>query len=255
MSYPPIAEASPPDESRITWGLRELLLSILVVIGAIVLSVAMVVVPVAVVFGTDSVETHVASALSSITLDLLAIWGMLLLVWRSGGTLQALGTRRPVRPYDAAREEGFPWGYYAGMVAVGLILSYVALVSYVVAIDALGLDFLKPSEQIPDDYLRSNAVVAVLAVAVVIVAPVCEELFFRGFVFGGLRPKMGFVFAGLTSGLIFSVAHQQFGLVLPFAAIGFIFAFLYSRTGSIFVSMTVHFLFNLISFSLLVANR
>jgi membrane protease YdiL (CAAX protease family) len=50
------------------------------------------------------------------------------------------------------------------------------------------------------------------------------------------------------------MAHTQLGLIIPFAAIGFILAFLYQRTGSIFVSMSLHFLFNLISFTLLVVS-
>jgi membrane protease YdiL (CAAX protease family) len=257
LSY--LASTGPalPDEPQVTWGPRELVYAILIAFVGLLVAVSAVVTPAAAVFGTKSVEADTANAISQILFDFFAVAGVIYLVRHSGATLTALGLRKPVQRTSLLtleRQAGFPWGYYFGLVVSGLILSYIALFSYVIAVDALGIKFLQPDDQIPKDFLRRDVVVAVLGVGVVAVAPVCEELFFRGFIFGGLQRIWGFMPAAIVSGLLFSALHFQFGLIIPFGAIGFIFAMLYNQSRSIFVSMTVHFLFNLISFTLLVAQ-
>jgi membrane protease YdiL (CAAX protease family) len=86
-------------------------------------------------------------------------------------------------------------------------------------------------------------------------APISEEIFFRGFLFGGLSRYMSFLPAGLLSGIIFASAHAQSGLIIPFTIVGMILAATYRRTGMIYTSMGVHFLFNAISFTALVLTR
>jgi membrane protease YdiL (CAAX protease family) len=77
---------------------------------------------------------------------------------------------------------------------------------------------------------------------------------FRGFLFEGFRKHWGFLLAALLSGLLFAGAHGQPGLVIPFGMIGFIFAFVYQKSRSLPTSISAHFLFNLINFSLLVSQ-
>ena len=53
-----------------------------------------------------------------------------------------------------------------------------------------------------------------------ITAPLAEEIFFRGFIFGGLRRYMNLATAGAISGFLFALAHGDPGLILPFWGIG-----------------------------------
>jgi membrane protease YdiL (CAAX protease family) len=73
---------------------------------------------------------------------------------------------------------------------------------------------------------------------------VIEEIFFRGFIFGGLWEQIGWVRAGLISSLLFGLAHLSVYLVLPFAAIGFLFAWSYRRTGSLLPGILAHAITN-----------
>jgi membrane protease YdiL (CAAX protease family) len=86
-------------------------------------------------------------------------------------------------------------------------------------------------------------------------APLGEEIFFRGFIFAGLIRFAGPAWAMLVSGFIFSIFHvtspETAGLVVPFTAVGALFAWLYYRTGSLWPSIGAHLLFNLVSFVLL----
>jgi membrane protease YdiL (CAAX protease family) len=86
----------------------------------------------------------------------------------------------------------------------------------------------------------------------VLTAPFTEELLFRGFLYGGMRRYTSPASAALVSGGLFSALHFSPALFLPFLCIGAMFALAYERTHSIFVSMLIHFFFNLLSFLLIV---
>ena len=54
-----------------------------------------------------------------------------------------------------------------------------------------------------------------------------------------------------VSGFVFSLAHQDVGLIIPFTLVGIVLAYTYEKTGTLFGSISVHFVFNLVSFALL----
>lgn len=74
----------------------------------------------------------------------------------------------------------------------------------------------------------------------VIVAPFVEEVFFRGFVFAGLRGKYGWVPAALISAGLFALVHLQPVSFLPIFLMGMIFAYLYQRSNSIWPGLIMH---------------
>ncbi|HEV2582758.1 MAG TPA: type II CAAX endopeptidase family protein, partial [Ktedonobacteraceae bacterium] len=73
---------------------------------------------------------------------------------------------------------------------------------------------------------------ATLIVAV-FVAPFCEEVFFRGFVFPGLRNKMPVALAIITSALLFAIAHVDPASFAVLLAIGLMLGVMRWRTNSI----------------------
>jgi membrane protease YdiL (CAAX protease family) len=81
-------------------------------------------------------------------------------------------------------------------------------------------------------------------VAGIIVAPVVEELFFRGFVFAGLRGRYGWLKAALVSSALFAVIHLQPLAIPPVFILGFVFAVLYQRSGSIWPAILMHLFTN-----------
>jgi membrane protease YdiL (CAAX protease family) len=89
-----------------------------------------------------------------------------------------------------------------------------------------------------------------------IVAPFTEELFFRGFLFKGLREKYGWVNALMFSSIIFALFHGQVATLIPTFLLGALFAYLYQRTESVFPGMLLHFAVNSIGvIVLLIANQ
>ncbi len=81
-------------------------------------------------------------------------------------------------------------------------------------------------------------------IAAVIVAPICEEVFFRGFVFAGLCRGMPVGWALVLSALIFATTHADPGSFVVLFAIGLALAFLRWRTHSIWPGIALHALNN-----------
>ncbi len=108
---------------------------------------------------------------------------------------------------------------------------------------------VEPQGNIPDKVFDSVPLVVLVALLSLVLAPIIEETFFRGFLFGGLRGRWGVFFAALASGLLFALAHIDPLLYVPFTLVGMVFAWGYVYSGSIFSSMIAHLLFNAVSFS------
>jgi hypothetical protein len=73
-----------------------------------------------------------------------------------------------------------------------------------------------------------------------IVAPVVEEIFFRGFVFAGLLERYSWKKAATISSAIFALLHLTPTAVIPLFITGWIFAFLYYQSRSIWPAILMH---------------
>lgn len=100
---------------------------------------------------------------------------------------------------------------------------------------------------------------AVVAGALIIaVAPVSEEIFFRGFMYGGLRSRLPVWAAALISGGIFGLLHytdpNSLTVVPQLALLGVVLAWLYERTGSLWPPIMLHVVNNAIAFAIVTST-
>jgi len=79
-----------------------------------------------------------------------------------------------------------------------------------------------------------------MAAIAVLVAPLAEEMLFRGVLFAAMRARFGFWAAALASSLVFGVVHLAPAQLLPLAALGMVLAWMYERTGSLWPSVVAH---------------
>ncbi len=102
------------------------------------------------------------------------------------------------------------------------------------------------------DLLRSEggslAAKSLVALLVIVEAPLIEEPLFRGIVFRGFARSMPMWGAIALSGFVFALVHVNAATFIPLWFIGAAFAWVYWKTGTILAPMAVHFLFNLINF-------
>ncbi len=88
-----------------------------------------------------------------------------------------------------------------------------------------------------------------LTLFAVVLAPISEELLFRGCLYRFLKSKTNIPFAFLISGTLFSLMHANLATFVPLMVIGILLAYLYEEEGNILVPMCFHACFN--AFSLL----
>jgi uncharacterized protein len=81
-------------------------------------------------------------------------------------------------------------------------------------------------------------------VALVVIAPVAEEIFFRGFVFAGLRARYDWKWAAVISAAGFAAVHLSLAFFVPAFIMGIALAYLYAKSGSILPGMIVHVVMN-----------
>jgi len=95
------------------------------------------------------------------------------------------------------------------------------------------------------------------AMEFVVLAPLFEEIIFRGILFTTLRKKFSFPISMAASGLIFALAHG-YGVIAFLSVLwsGFLWAWAYERTGSVIPGMLAHVVNNgLVVYSLVVFFR
>jgi membrane protease YdiL (CAAX protease family)/uncharacterized RDD family membrane protein YckC len=100
--------------------------------------------------------------------------------------------------------------------------------------------------------LRSefNGSLALTLVAVAVVAPIAEEVIFRGFAFRWLWGRLPLWAAVVVDAALFSAAHVGWGepvLFLPIFASGCLLAYLYAKSGSIWPGVLVHATINAVA--------
>jgi membrane protease YdiL (CAAX protease family) len=104
------------------------------------------------------------------------------------------------------------------------------------------------------DRAVSGVDVFVLVLLVVLGAPVIEELFYRGLVFGSIERRFGGVAAVLGSSVVFALVHFQLYDLLPLFVAGLVFALLRARYGRLGPGIWAHIGFNLIAVVALLAT-
>jgi membrane protease YdiL (CAAX protease family) len=82
--------------------------------------------------------------------------------------------------------------------------------------------------------------VIVAFVAFVLLAPLAEELFFRGLLFAALRGRLGPHWTPVVTGVIFGALHGEPRAFISLALLGIVLGVLYERTGSVIPGILLH---------------
>lgn len=86
-----------------------------------------------------------------------------------------------------------------------------------------------------------------LIVSAVILAPICEECCYRGFLYNMLKRYNGVFAATIATGLLFSAVHTALLQFIPLAVFGCVMCLVYEYTRRLWVPIVIHMLFNAIS--------
>lgn len=174
--------------------------------------------------------------------------GGMTLLWvglRYRGAVPALGlpSSRPSRDVLA--------GLLYGVGLFFLTVLVVAPVVYTLIRVFTGDPVTPPQQEVlPEN--PDSVQVALGGLVVVLGAPVGEELFFRGLLFGALRRRHRFAVAATVSAAVFAVFHVLPLLMPLLFVVGLGLAYVYERRGSLLASMAAHAGFNVVGYLFIV---
>ncbi len=165
--------------------------------------------------------------------------------WGSGNVGADLGLR--FRAADLGLGPAAAVVMFGVVIAVGLIVR------------ALGVPQTSNLQNV-EGHLRGPVLVFLIVLSGVL-APVTEELLFRGVLMRGLAARWGAGVAVLGQGVVFGLAHVLFdggwgnvGLVLPLTGVGIVLGFVARTTGRLGAGMIAHSVYNLGQIALLIAS-
>jgi CAAX protease family protein len=154
----------------------------------------------------------------------------------------------------AAKLARWPAGEYLGLVQPAIrpaLIAILILIVFLLGYDALtyvlGRDIVTPFQVDTYRTARDGGTLPLLWLTFVVVAPVAEEIMFRGFLFRGwVRSESSAIPAIVVISLLFAAIHVQydwFGMLQVFF-IGLLLAIARWRSGSTLLTILMHVLIN-----------
>jgi len=170
-------------------------------------------------------------------LSLIIVLGVPWLLKRRRTNKQELGLTRLVSWLDIGLAP-------AGFV-VYLVISVLLLALFSTLIPAIDMEQVQQNgfEGIGQRYEYVLAFVTL-----VIIAPLAEEVLFRGYLYGKLRAKVPLWAAILLTSLLFAAIHGQWNVAIDVFALSVVLCILRDITGSIWSGILLHMLKNGVAF-------
>lgn len=234
---PPIHPEHAPERQRraVPWRAREAIFVLLLAVGATALSVGVI---------ASLVTGDLGDALVILVSE--AMLGLAVVTWvgiRHRLPPTALGLRWPGRA-----------GVWAGLGggALGVVLAQFVVNPIVISlVERVKGAPVETPRQI--DFARPGAVVlTITGISVIVIAPLVEEMFFRGFLYRGLRRWASPGGAAVISSVIFAGTHV-IPLIMPaIFVLGLVLSRLVERRDSLVPSIVAHAAFNAVGFTVLV---
>ena len=141
-----------------------------------------------------------------------------------------------------------PWRRAVGLAVLTIVVFLLFSAIWVVALN------VKEEDTKLLNALGTNETALLLAASALlttVIAPICEETLFRGYIFAALTKWKGWIPGAILTGVLFGAVHLGSAPVedlIPLGVLGFALCFLYRRTGSLYPCIAVHSLNNSIAF-------
>lgn len=151
--------------------------------------------------------------------------------------ISALGLRK----FPILRSTIYIVSFYF-LFAISILSAYL-----IVSIVLPSIDINQPQDHIFEFGTKGIGYIISFIVAVLI-APVIEEIYYRGFIFPAISKKTGYLLGAIISSSIFGLLHFQLNIIIYTFILGLFLSFMYYKLRSIFPGIILHFLNNFIAF-------
>jgi membrane protease YdiL (CAAX protease family) len=148
---------------------------------------------------------------------------------------------------------GLDWTRLPHLVGIGLLLGVGVLIASALIQSTLQALGVRQTQMVSLQCVRDFPLVGFFAVVLAggVIAPIAEELYFRGYVFRTYLQARGPLVAYGGTSVLFATLHLNLPALLPILVLSLIFCLAYRRTGSIIPSIVGHALNNTAAFCIL----
>ena len=139
-----------------------------------------------------------------------------------------------------------------GLAPIGYIVATIAAIAVIAAISAIfpGFD-ANETQQLGFQYYLSGGDRVLAFIALVVVAPIAEEIIFRGWLYGKLRSKTVMPVAIFIVSLLFGIVHGQWNIGINVFVMSIVLCGLREITGTVYAGILMHMIKNAVAFILL----
>ncbi|UCB57113.1 MAG: CPBP family intramembrane metalloprotease [Candidatus Omnitrophota bacterium] len=148
-------------------------------------------------------------------------------------------------------------GVFLALFSYIAFLPVFAFLLLLLILAAKLFNYHPPQQEVFKVFLQENRLWFLIysTAMVVILGPIVEEIFFRGFAYNALKKRWGVPWAMSLTALVFAGLHANLFGFLPIAALGFLLAYVYEKTGSLIPSIAIHMLHNSLMVLMLFMGR
>jgi membrane protease YdiL (CAAX protease family) len=164
----------------------------------------------------------------------------------AGGTIGIMAWRVRIATWLGLKWKQWPWALLIApvtVVSMWILMAGLQFGGYMKWIESLGGEGVQESVKLLQDS-KDPVILGLMAFAAVFVAPVCEEIVFRGYFYAAAKKFAGPWPAAICSALVFGAAHGNLAALLPLSILALVLVVLYEKTGSLWAPISVHFCFN-----------
>lgn len=147
--------------------------------------------------------------------------------------------------------KGFPTWTDIGLAPVGYIVSLIAAAGLVALFNLFPWFNADEAQNVGFSTFLMGGDRIIAFITLVIIAPIAEELIFRGWLYGNLRKRLSMPISILLVSVLFGLIHGQWNVGVNVFALSVVLCGLREITGTIYSGILVHILKNAVAFFLI----
>ena len=126
--------------------------------------------------------------------------------------------------------------------------AWPAIILWSQIIEYLNLDFFQNSNYSEEIFISLDNNYLIIFIMACIVAPICEEIIFRGFIFKVILEKINLFYAIIINSIFFGLIHFEPSTIIPASILGVSLTLIRYKSESLLLAIIIHALHNLLAF-------
>ncbi len=179
-----------------------------------------------------------------------------LLTYAASITLVILVPKLLNKKFKTSKEElgttDMPTFTDIGIAILGYIASFAIALVIIMALSNMGLVNTAERQQLGFNNVVTGSDRAIAYIAMAVIAPIAEEIIFRGWLYGKLRKELSIIPAIILTSLLFGALHTPFSAAISVSILSVVMCIEREITGTIYAGIITHMIQNSIAFALLV---